>query len=686
MGLLPALAWFAWFAVLQRSRTRSLALGQSGLLLYSLSYVSVEGLSALGLLSAWALAVFWLAVVLAAAAWRMSDSRPALRRSGVYRSPAERLMLAWVGLSAVLVLGLGLIAAPNNWDSMSYHLSRVAQWAARGSVAFYPSGISRQLSQPPAAEYAMLQLYLLGAGTDRLLAAVQGSALLMAAAALWRLTRLAGASVPASTLPGAAGLVQAASGLVPGVGVAQAVQAASGLVPGVGAAQAEQAASGPFPGKGPAQRAAHWAVFALACSPMALLQASSTQNDLVVGALLLWTAYFGLRFARSGQLAHAAWAGLAAALAWASKGTAWLLFPPLLLGLLWASRCHGPGKLLRAGGLGLLLILMLAAPHALRNQRAFGSALGPDYGLAVNAHTPAERLQAALLNGAKNAGYSLRSPWAALNATLERGVHALHGLSGTDVNDGRYHWPPSPGFSLVISGPGQALNEDYAPSPVPAWLLLIALMGLAYKGLKLRRRLPVASALLLFSWLGAALLFSAALRWQVWHGRLLLPLLLLGLPLLGHWLARRRPAAQAALGLLLVAGALPPLLYNQSRPLLGAKSVLTTPRQEQYFINRPELLPAYREAAAAVREHGASQTLLYLSGDSWEYPLWVLARPDAPLRSLMDTAAVPQEASLLLSWKAEWNARDTLQLGKQSWLRQGPEPQRGAPAAWLRLP
>ncbi len=647
MGLLPVLAWFAWFAVLQRSRPRSLAMGQSGLLLYSLSYVSVEALSALGALSATPLAAFWLAAILAAALWQLAETRPALRRMAAYRNPAERLMLLWAACSALLVLALGLLAAPNNWDSMSYHLSRVAQWASRGSVAFYPTGISRQLSQPPAAEYAMLQLYLLGGGSDRLVAAVQGSALLMAAAALWRLARL------------------------PRVRVSDAAPAGP-VVPG------------PFPGNGPARRAAHWAVFALACTPMALLQASSTQNDLVMAALLLWTAYFGLRFARSAQLTHAAWAGLAAGLAWASKGTAWLLFPPLLLGTLWLSRRHGPGLLLRAIGLGLLFLLLLSGPHALRNQRAFGSVLGPDYGLAVPLHTPPALLEGTLLNAAKNAAYNLRSPLPGFNAILERGVHALHGLLGVDVNDWRYHWPPSPGFSLIISSPGQALNEDYALNTAPAWLLLIALLGLTYKGLKLRSRLPPAPTLLLVSWLGAALLFSAALRWQVWHGRLLLPLLLLGLPLLGHWLARRRPLLQAAAALLLLAGALPPLLFNQSRPLLGAKSVLTTPRQEQYFINRPELLPAYREAAQAIGVHGAQNTLLYLSGDSWEYPLWVLARPEAPLNALRDTLAPVENATLLLCWKAEWNARDSLQLGSQPWVRQGAEPAQGAPVRWVR--
>ena len=47
----------------------------------------------------------------------------------------------------------GLWAYPNNWDSMTYHLTRVEHWMQRQTVIHYATNNVRQVSQPPLAEY-----------------------------------------------------------------------------------------------------------------------------------------------------------------------------------------------------------------------------------------------------------------------------------------------------------------------------------------------------------------------------------------------------------------------------------------------------------------------------------------------------------------------------------------------------
>src|SRR6185436_18718037 len=94
----------------------------------------------------------------------------------VYRGHAPRTPHVWprfAALDAALVsiglvtLAVALVAAPNTWDSMTYHLPRVAHWAANGSVEHYPTSIDRQLWQPPFAEYLVL-LSWVAIGGDRL--------------------------------------------------------------------------------------------------------------------------------------------------------------------------------------------------------------------------------------------------------------------------------------------------------------------------------------------------------------------------------------------------------------------------------------------------------------------------------------------------------------------------------------
>ena len=59
---------------------------------------------------------------------------------------------------------LAIYCPPNTWDSMTYHMSRVAHWVQNENISFYPTHILRQLHQPPFAEYLILQLQLLNNG------------------------------------------------------------------------------------------------------------------------------------------------------------------------------------------------------------------------------------------------------------------------------------------------------------------------------------------------------------------------------------------------------------------------------------------------------------------------------------------------------------------------------------------
>ena len=77
--------------------------------------------------------------------------------------PLPKLPKLGVGLLVLLgiLLAEALYFPPNNYDSMSYHMSRVAHWAQNGNVDFYPTGIARQLFSSPLAEYLILHSYLM---------------------------------------------------------------------------------------------------------------------------------------------------------------------------------------------------------------------------------------------------------------------------------------------------------------------------------------------------------------------------------------------------------------------------------------------------------------------------------------------------------------------------------------------
>jgi len=81
-------------------------------------------------------------------------------------------MLAGIVFLGAVTLLVALVAPPNTWDSMTYHMSRVAHWAQNGAISFYPTHIPRQNHMAPFAEQGILHLYLLWGG-DRLANLVQ---------------------------------------------------------------------------------------------------------------------------------------------------------------------------------------------------------------------------------------------------------------------------------------------------------------------------------------------------------------------------------------------------------------------------------------------------------------------------------------------------------------------------------
>src|ERR1019366_5797763 len=231
----------------------------------------VEALSALGLAGsrvAWA--VFWGETATLAVAG-FAAVRKTVRARSVRMPRTAALAVPGAVLAATFVVALA--AAPNNWDSMVYHNARVMEWWDHGSIAPWDTSNDRQLRMPPLASY--FKLALLGlTGNDVLFNLVQW--------AFFAFSILAAAALAARLVP-----------------------------------------SG---------RAGTWAALLVATIPMAVLQSTSTQNDVVVAGYLLSAAFFLLRtFAADGvPFRDLALGGAAVGLGLATKGTAYLLAVPLL--------------------------------------------------------------------------------------------------------------------------------------------------------------------------------------------------------------------------------------------------------------------------------------------------------------------------------------------------------------------
>jgi hypothetical protein len=140
------------------------------------------------------------------------------------------MLAASAAAIAVVNTTIALIATPNNWDSLTYHLPRIEQWIQQRSLTDFPTVEIRQIVSNPLAEMLILHFRLL-AGSDQLDNLVQALAFVGSIATSALVARRLGAPRNGQIL----------------------------------------------------------AALYIATLPMAILQSSSTQNDLVVSFFLLAT-------------------------------------------------------------------------------------------------------------------------------------------------------------------------------------------------------------------------------------------------------------------------------------------------------------------------------------------------------------------------------------------------------------
>jgi hypothetical protein len=302
------------------------------------------------------------------------------RFSAFFRETSfEALGLVFAIMVFTLALLLvGLVATPNNYDSMTYHLARVAHWAQDQSISFYGTNIPRQNFMPPWAEWVMLQLTLLE-GDDRLVNLVQGSCYVGC---------MLGAAVITERLGGSR---------------------RDGII----------------------------AAFFVATLPEATFEATSTQNDLVMSFWLICAVYGCVKLSRNADWLATCIFGASLGLAMLTKTVTMIFAAPLCLWVVWVVARRDLGKAVPRLAVISLLALGLNAGHAARNFATSGHALGPDEHDQVGSHylNDVHGPGAIFSNVLRN--LSLHANLFHEKSVAEEAVIRLHRALGLDPNDPR---------------------------------------------------------------------------------------------------------------------------------------------------------------------------------------------------------------------------------------------------------
>ncbi|MCS6812873.1 MAG: glycosyltransferase family 39 protein, partial [Cyanobacteria bacterium] len=237
----------------------------------------------------------------------------------------ERIIIPVVIMSTIgLCLLRGWLEPPYNYDAMTYHLPRVMHWIQNHTVAHYPTHNLRQISFAPGAAYLLTHLHLLTGG-DYGDNCIQGLAFVVC---------ILGTSLIA-----------------------------------------------------PSDQKHSQVLTALVCAsvPMAIMQASTCQTDLLVSCWLVCAAYFVLKPEQS--LPDWWWLAVAIGLAIVTKPTGIIFGLPLLMVQAWRLLMQSRQLCLRTllhslflPAIVLLAALSLSLPSYGRNLQTFGTPLGTTAG------------------------------------------------------------------------------------------------------------------------------------------------------------------------------------------------------------------------------------------------------------------------------------------------------------------
>jgi len=589
MSILPILAYLTTLLAIIAWRPAwgfRLTVLRTGVLVavYALLITELLGLGSLAT-RGW-LAAAWILPTLIAGAflWFFWSSGHRLSRPSSIGQISKPEIILWIGLGAILSITalVAWIAPPQTWDSLNYHMPRVAQWAQAGSLNHFATGIEVQNSRTAAAEILMLQTYVLAQG-DRWVNFVQWFAMLGS---------LMGSSLIARQL-GAQRLGQLA------------------------------------------------AVIFTATLPMGIIQASSTTTDYVAAlwVVIVFSETLELR-ERDFPRASPIFLALSAGLGIATKPTT---VPALLpIGIYAGYLLYRQTDLARTVAWGVVaigLVMVLNGGQMLRNVKTFGSVLNPKQ-VAIHANE-LRSPRGVASNVLRLAGLHAGTLSPHVNKVLALGVQEIHSLIGLDVNDPRTTAHGVFKVAAPTTNEDRAGNPLHAYVLVSlvtfaAWKRPAGLSSLAAYGLVL-----IASVIVLgymFKWqifatryhlmffvLAAPIagLLMERLLSSFWVGILLLFMMLAALP----WLFQINS---------------PPLITASSEPYVD--SILVEHREVLYLANGPHLLDSYLEITGRIRRADCNRVGFLLSGSAAEYPLWAfLGAPADGLQIEWIVSGTPSE-------------------------------------------
>ncbi|MBI5151193.1 MAG: hypothetical protein HZA34_01335 [Candidatus Pacebacteria bacterium] len=363
--------------------------------------------------------------------------------------------------------------------------------------------------------------------------------------------------------------------------------------------------------------------------PMAVLQANSVQTDLLSTFLFLTSVYFLLKLDSILKWKYLCYATIAGSLSVLCKDSLGVFLLPFIL---WKSTFFLKKEYFFQIIGCLLISIFIVSPLLFQRFYLFHSLfpISEEF-IEVPFLNSRIEINVVLSNVIRNLFFQIPIPF--FSSQMTSFVAGLHTILGINMNDPGTTWPNTEFMVKSILFP----HEDLVGNPFQILLSIVA--GFLICASLLRRERQKLETKVYLCSVSSFILFSALFRWQPWHSRLLLPILVV-MTISAILVLSRYKRMLKIISFFSVLLAFILIFTNSLKPYISysfvedqlhyfSKNHIRVPlpfwsvlRADQYYTVYPEWKTSYRNIAMYLEKQHAQSVYINIES-GFIYPFWI---------------------------------------------------------------